>query len=171
MDKYYQEGKGYTQPYMDALMDPQGLQNKWTQGYETSPYAKQAMDMASQSGLNAASSMGLMGSTPALQAIQGGASNIAMADRQNYLNDLMNKYQMGAGMATNAQGNAMHMGDAMGGLKFGERQAGSNMIGQGLNFAGNLAGNWLTGGFGQGGMGRGMFQPNQDYMSGRGRGY
>jgi hypothetical protein len=163
MKKYYEQGKGYTQPYLDALKDPRQLQADWINSYEASPYANQTRDTAMQGGLNAASSMGLMGSSAALQAMQGGASNIMNADRQAYLNDLMNKYQMGAGMAQNAQQNEMNMGNQMGGLEFGRRQAGSNMIGQGLN----LAGNWLTGGFGQGGFGRGMFQPNADYFGGR----
>lgn len=160
MDKYYQQGLGFTQPYMNALMDPAALQSQWAEGYAMSPAAQQAQNMATQSGLNAASSMGLMGSQPALQAIQGGASNIALADRQSYLNDLMEKYKLGAGMAGNASSNAMNMGNVMGGLKFGERQAGSNMFGQGLGMLGNLAGNWLTGGFGKGdSFGRGMWSP------------
>src|ERR1017187_6227036 len=86
LDKYYDQSQGFNQPYnqngldqgkniqdmIQKLMNPQGLYDEWSKGYEKSEGAKQAEGMANESGLNAASSMGLMGSSPALQAIQGG---------------------------------------------------------------------------------------------------
>ena len=76
LDKYYAQGQGYLQPYnqfgqnaygdintaMKALLNPEELQNKWTQSYTESPQAKQAEAMAQEHGLNAASGLGLMGS-------------------------------------------------------------------------------------------------------------
>lgn len=110
---FYNEGKGYQQPYnqwgqeshgalqemLDKLKDPAALQNEWIKSYSESPAAQQAETQATQSGLTAAGQMGLGGSNTALQAIQGGASNIALADRQKYLDDLMTKYQNAAGIA------------------------------------------------------------------------
>lgn len=184
MTQYYNQAQQGMQPYMQQgqqagqqlggamrkLLDPGALQNEWTQGYEMSPQAKQAQQMASQQGLDAASSMGLMGSQPALQAIQGGASQIALNDRQNYLNDLMQKYQSGIGVGQNMMGvgagaagqmgqQGMNMGNTMGGLAAGRQQAGGSMLSGLLGSAGRLGMDYLTGGFGAGGMGRGMWSP------------
>lgn len=122
LDKYfnqsrdlYNQGQGYLQPYnqfgMDAhsnlsnamrrLLDPAGLQNEWTKGYTESEAAKNTARMAQENGLDAASSLGLMGSNTALNAIQGGTTQIGLADRENYLNNLMQKYLAGAGIAGN----------------------------------------------------------------------
>ena len=49
---------------------------------------------AQEQGLSAASSMGLLGSTPALQAIQAGRSQISNADKHQYLSDLMESIYM-----------------------------------------------------------------------------
>lgn len=139
MKQYYQEGQGYLNPFLQALSDPQALQSQWTQGYETSPYAKQMQASAGQYGMDAASSMGLLGSSPALQAIQGGQSNIMAKDRQQYLGDLMQKYLAGAGIAGQMQQGAMGMGQMMGQAAYGaesERQrAGSGIFGS----LGNIA--------------------------------
>ena len=89
---FYNEGKGYQQPYnqwgqdahsslqemLDKLKDPAALQNEWIKSYSESPAAQQAETQATQSGLTAAGQMGLGGSNTALQAIQGGASNICL---------------------------------------------------------------------------------------------
>jgi len=162
LDKYYQQGQGYLNPYnqygqgaygnlseaMKALLDPQALQDKWAKGYTESEAAKNAEAMAKEHGLDAASSMGLMGSSPALGAIQAGTSQIAMDDRENYLNNLMQKYMAGAGIAGNifntgagAAGqmanNAMNMGQNSAQMAFGRQNAGGSMFG-------NLLGAWLV---------------------------
>jgi hypothetical protein len=170
MQPYYQQAQGMLQPYqgfgqkggealggmMERLMDPAALQAEWIGGYEESPVAQQARDQAMQSGLSAASSMGLMGSTPALQALQGGASNIALADRQNYLNDLMQKYlsgaqiggqMMGAGATAAGQGAqaAMGMGENIGQLAYGQYAAPGNLLGRIGGGLTGLAGSALGG--------------------------
>jgi hypothetical protein len=160
LQKYFQQAMGYQQPFQqngvnqgqiltDAqkqLMNPSELLNKWTAGYETSPYAQQLMDQSKSSGLDAASSMGLMGSSPALSSIQNSAGNIMQKDRETYLNDLMNKYMQGLGIgkdiystgaatAGNMGNQAMNMGNMMGGAKYGETNAPGNMIGNLMNMA------------------------------------
>ena len=106
LDKYYQQAMQQLQPYntngqqqygnlneyINNLMHPEKLQDEWVKNYKESEAAKNAENTAQEHGLSAASSLGLNGSTPALQAIQQGTSGIAAADRQNYLNDLMQKY-------------------------------------------------------------------------------
>lgn len=107
-----------------ALMDPAALESKWASSYEESPYAKQMLEMNKNSGLDAASSMGLMGSSAALGNIQTGAGNIVNADRRNYLSDLMNKYMSGIGIGQNMYGIGADMGKTMGGQAM---QQGANM--------------------------------------------
>ena len=140
MDNYYNQAQGYQQPYnqmgqqggaatqgaMQNLLNPEQMQNQWAQGYQESPYAKQMEQQAQSSGLDAASSMGLMGSSSALQGIQAGRSNIMGADRQKYLDDLMSKYQLG----TQTAGNMMNMGSQT------ANQMGNNAMNQGQNSAG-----------------------------------
>lgn len=170
MQQFYNQAQGYQQPFMNqgqqaygdlysamkALLDPEKLQSEWTEGYETSPAAIQAKDLAEQSGLNAASAMGLMGSRPALDAIHTGSSNISLADRQNYLNDLMLKYMQGAGVAggiyntganaaTNLSQNAMNMGQNSAQLAFGEENAPGDMFSNLLGGAIGLLGTALGG--------------------------
>lgn len=153
LQDYYGQQQGYLQPYqqqgqeayghlsgaMQNLLDPQALHNEWAQGYEASPYSQMQQAAATQQGLNAASSMGLMGSTPALQAIQAGTSQIGARDRERYLDSLMQKYLSGAGLAQNifgtgAQagsqmaGNAGQMGQNMAQMKFGEQNAPGQMF-------------------------------------------
>lgn len=164
-----QQAGGNLQEMMQKFMNPGELQNEWSQGYETSPYAQQLMGQAKESGLDAASSMGLMGSSAALNNIQNQSGNIMQSDRQNYMNDLMQKYMQGMGIgqnmynqggnAANQMGqNAMNMGQNMGGLEYGKQGAGSDYLMRMLGGLGGFGKNWLTGGFGTGDYGRGMFQ-------------
>jgi hypothetical protein len=164
LDKYYQQGQGYLQPYnqfgqnaygnineaMQALLNPEALQSKWAQGYEESPAAKQLEGMAQEHGLNAARSMGLMGSTPALQAIQAGTSQIGANDRQQYLDNLMQKYLAGIGIGQDIFGkgasaagqmsnNANQMGQNSAQMKFGEQNAPGNMFSKLLEGAASFA--------------------------------
>jgi hypothetical protein len=173
LDKYYQQGQGYLNPYnqfgqdahgnlseaMKRLLDPAALQGDWIKSYSQSPAALNAAAMAKESGLDAASSMGLMGSNTALSALQGGASKIALDDRQNYLNDLMNKYLAGAGIAgnifntgANAAGqmsqNAMGMGGNSAQMAFGQQNAPGDLFGKLLGTAVGAASGGKTGGGG-----------------------
>lgn len=169
LDKYYNQSQGYLQPYnqygqdahtdintaMHSLLNPEELQNKWTQNYSESPQAKQAEAMAQERGLNAASSMGLMGSNTALDAIQSGTTQIGLNDRQRYIDDLMQKYIQGTGIGQNIfnqgagiagqQGqNAINMGNSSAEMAYGKENAGGNalsgLIGQGIGLAGSALG-------------------------------
>lgn len=188
LDKYYNEAQGQLNPFINnasgafvnmnnaqnALMNPQYLLDLFNKGYNESDVAKQSEAMAGQHGLNAASSMGIMGSTPALSAIQSGTAGIAAQDKQNYLNDMMQKYMQGVGINQNIYGtgaqaagqgsqNAMQMGDwsntnaanrqSAGGRLFGGLLGtGATLLGGALGgpmgaAAGNAIGNaWSTGG-------------------------
>ncbi len=174
LDKYYQQGQGYLNPYnqfgqnaygnysdaMKRLLDPAALQAEWTKGYSESPSAKNAEAMAQQHGLDAASGLGLMGSNTALGAIQGGTTQIGLDDRQNYLNDLMQKYMAGAGIAGNifntgagAAGsmanNAMNMGNNSAQMAYGAQNAPGDLFGKLLGMGVGA----MTGGAGGGGGG------------------
>ena len=123
-DRAWNEAQGYGKPYwqagvdqtgkltgaQDRLMNPGQLQNEWAQGYETSPYARQLLEHNQGAGLDAASSMGLNGSSAAAANIQQGAGNIVAQDRQQYMNDLMQKYLAGIGIGQNIYGEGAGMG-------------------------------------------------------------
>lgn len=174
LDKYYNQAQGNLQPYnqngldqysnlnefIKNLMNPEALQNKWAEGYKESPSAIQAEKMAQEHGLNAASSMGLMGSNTALNATQAGTTQIGLDDRQNYLDNLMQKYMAGAGLVQGAYGtganaagqmgqNAMNMGQNSAEMAYGKQNAGGNMlsglIGQGIGLAGSALGGPMGG--------------------------
>lgn len=170
LQPYNQQGLdqyGTLSDYIKNLMDPQALQDKWASGYKESEAAKNAEAMAKEHGLDAASSMGLMGSNTALNAVQAGTSAIGAEDRQNYLNDLMQKYLAGAGlsqgiygtganaasgMSSNAMNmgtNAMNMGQNSAQMAFGQKNApGSlfgNILGAGVGLAGSMLGGPMGG--------------------------
>ncbi len=170
LDKYYNQAQGALSPYnqqgqsqygnlnqyIQSLMDPQALQDKWSKGYKESEAAKNAEAMAQEHGLGAASSMGIMGSTPALQAIQAGTSQIGAEDKQQYLNDLMQKYMQGAGLSqgiygtgANAAGqmgqNAMNMGQNSAQMAYNQKNAGGNMFSGLLGLGGSILGSAIGG--------------------------
>ncbi len=177
LNKYYQQEQGYLNPYnqfgqgaygdysgaMKRLLNPQALQNEWIQGYSESPSARNAEAMAQEHGLDAASGLGLMGSNTALNAIQGGTTQIGMNDRQNYLDNLMQKYLAGAGIAGNIfntgastantmSNNALNMGNNSAQMAFGEQNAPGDLFGKLLGTGVGYA----TGGMGGGASGAGM---------------
>ena len=180
----YNEGQQFYQPYnqhglesgdqlqklLAMLSDPTKLQGEWAKSYQTSPEALQKQQEAKTSGLDAASSMGLLGSSSAVNNIQTGASNIANQDRDSYLNRLMQTLQQGIGVgqnlygvganAANQQGqNAIHQGDTQAQLDFQRKNAGSNFLSQ-LGQGGiEMLLKYLTGGLGQGSYGRGSLTP------------
>ena len=189
---FFNKGQGLQQPFQQAgvdqipglseaikkLMNPADLQNEWSKGYETSPYAQQLMEGAKTEGLDAASSMGLMGSSAALGNIQNNSTNLMNADRQQYLQDLMQKYMTGiqgsqnllstgattAGNMANQNmqmgTNAMNNAENMAGLEYGKQNAGSNMLKQIMGMIGGGATDYLTGGMGKGSYGRGAWAPS-----------
>lgn len=161
----YEEGKKYQLPYQQAgteqlgrlneaensLLNPQDLISKWLSGYENSPWAKQLLEQNQASGLDAASQMGLSGSSAALGNIQQGAGNIVKQDRETFLNDLMKQYLEGIGLgksiyetgANTAAGlgtNALRHGENIAGLEYGRTAAPGEMFGKLLGFGANAAG-------------------------------
>ena len=171
MQKYYRDAQGKLQPYnqhgldqygrlndqANQLNDPAALQAKWASTYEMSPSARMAQEHASQSGMNAASSMGLMGSSGALNNIQQSAGEIMQGDRQAYMNDLMQKYMASIGIGQNIYGtganaagamsnNAMNMGTNMAGAAFGQQNAPGAMLGDWLGKAADAGINFASGG-------------------------
>lgn len=159
LDEYYNQAQGNLKPYnqnglnaygglntaMGKLLDPAALQDEWNKTYQESDYAKQNEAMAQQNGLNAASSMGIMGSTPALQAIQAGTSGIGAKDRQQYLDDLMKKYMAGIGIGQDIYGKGANAAGQMSqnAMTQGENSA-TNAFGK-TNASGNLFGNLVQG--------------------------
>lgn len=156
-NQYYNQGQGYLDEYNKNLSDPAALRDKWEKGYKESEAAKNAEGAATQHGLDAASSLGLNGSSPALSAIQAGTSAIGAEDKQNYLQDLMDKYKTGAGVAGQMSNNAMNMGDRSGAAAFGEHGAGGDLFGGISGSVIKQLMNYLTGGFGTGSFGRGIW--------------
>ena len=171
LNKYYDQAQSSMQPFVqqgqqqygninnsiNALLDPQALQDKWSSGYQESQAAKDSQGMAQQQGLDAASSMSLMGSNTALNAVQAGTSQIGAQDRQTYLDNLMQKYMAGTGMAQNVYGqgataagqmsqNATNMGQNSAQMAYGEQNAPGQMFGNLIDTGANLASSWLIGG-------------------------
>ena len=130
--------------------------------YKESPEAQHLAAGAKQQGLDVAGSMGLMGSTPAMQAIQSGTGNILASDQQNYLHNLMNQYLSGANIAQGMYGIGANVGQRLGedvaSAQAKEASSGlgglGSLIGGGLGWLGGLpgvgsavgkmAGGWLT---------------------------
>lgn len=160
----YNTAQGYRQPFIDKgvgagntlqdmlnkLVNPVDLQNEWSKGYETSPYAKQLQAEAQSGGMDAASAMGLGGSSAALSNIQKGSADIMQKDRQNYMDDLMKKYHDAMGIGENMYGvgantanqgaqSAQSHGEWQGQNEFNKTQAGSNMLKQILGMLGGGA--------------------------------
>lgn len=142
-----QEQMGRLAGMSEQLSHPNQFLANLMQGYETSPYAKQLQSEAQSQGMDAASAMGLGGSSAALQNIQRGASDIMQKDRANYLQNLMNTYLSGAGIAQNMFGTGAQMagrlGEGMGSAAFGEQVSpGQQAMGFGGLLAGLMGGNY-----------------------------
>ena len=158
--QFAQQGIGYQEPFRQAgldqlgrlnsaensLLDPSKLLAQWMGDYTTSPYAQRSIENAKSAGMDAASSMGLSGSNAAVSNIQNSASDIMNADRQTYLNDMMQKYMAGIGIGQNMYGigastagnmgnmmshmgdQAMNFGQNMGQAAYGARNAPGDML-------------------------------------------
>jgi hypothetical protein len=152
-EKKWQQAQGFQQPYNTAgqeqvgrlntaennLLDPSSLLSDWMQKYQVSPYAQKSMQNAKESGLGAASSMGLLGSSAALNNIQNSSSDIMNADRTQFLNDLMQKYMTGIGIGQNMYGvgastaanlgnQAVNVGGNTGSMAYGQANAPGNLL-------------------------------------------
>lgn len=154
MRPFIQAGQGAIAPMQGAaaaLMDPAKLREQWLSSYQLSPEAKMEQGMATQQGLGAASSMGLLGSSPALRSIQGGTAQIGLQDQQNYLQDLMNKYTTGInvnksllGTGANLTGTwgegglAENMGNEMANMQYGKEESPWSTIGSLIGGAGGF---------------------------------
>lgn len=164
---FYNQGQSYLQPYntqgqnaypflsgaMEKLLNPAALEAEFLQSYKTSPSAKYAMEDALYSGRNALNSMGMLGSSPALRAMQEGAARIAEQDRMNYLDRLTNKYLQGAGVAQNLYGtgasvasqlgqNAFNAGNTLGNIAYNQYAAPGQLFGGVLGTAAGFAAPW-----------------------------
>lgn len=167
----YDEAMKMMRPFLDSLSDPASLQDTWSSGYEESPYAHQLEVGAFDRGLNAAGSMGLGGSSAALSNIQDESSHIMQSDRQQYMNDMMQKYMAAMGLSQNMAGTTMNQGGTEAGLSFGRSNAAPNFLMQWLNSGAEATLGAATGGAsfgatgfhpptgGSGGAGSGMYKP------------
>jgi hypothetical protein len=186
----YEQGQGMRQPFIEQgqqaggdimsmlqkLMNPGALQDEWSKGYNESDYAKQGQAQAQANGLDAASAMGLGGSSAALSNIQNQTSAIGQQDKQQYMQDMMQKYMAAMGLGSNIYGQGANMsaqganaagqfGNEQAGYLGNKAAAGGNMFGNIMGGAAGLAGgvlggpiggaigNWLGGKMGN--------QPNQ----------
>jgi hypothetical protein len=171
LQEFFQKAQGYNQPIADQgqsqfgrlnnqaneLGDPAAFQAKLDSSYQTSPQAKQDIAQANSSGLDAASSMGLLGSSAALGNIQKGASNIMEGDRADYIKNLMQNYLSSVGIGQNLYGvganasnalatNATNMGENMAGLTGAAVNAPGAQLGKLAGGAADLGINYFTGG-------------------------
>lgn len=174
LDKYYQQGQNYLQPYRehgeeaygklseatDNLLDPSSLFDKWIQDYQQSDVANFNQERARQNGLNSASSMGLVGSSPALQSLQAGQNEIGAQDQMAYIDKMIQQYLQGAGLAQGVYGqgaqagnqlshNAVNMGNSSAEMAYGRQNAPGNMFNDLLKtgayaYAGGGPGGWST---------------------------
>lgn len=183
---YYEESKTYLNPYnqrgneaatsleewMRRLSNPAELENEWANSYQKSPYAQHMLEENQANGLDAASQMGLVGSSGALSNIQAGAHNVVNQDRNQYLADLMQKYMAATGIGQNLYntgasaagalaGNANNMGENIAQLRFNKQAARNNMISGMTGFGG---GSMFGGAGGSSGGSSGGGQNTQQFM-------
>jgi hypothetical protein len=180
LNKYWQQAQQFQQPFMNNaqgvygglneafqnLLDPSKLQDMWSKNYKESDYAKNMEHELMDRGLNSAQSMGLGGSSSALQALQGGTQKVVNDERQKFLDDLMKKYMTGIGLGeniygtgANAAGNlsnqAMHMGEDSAQMAFGKENAPGDLLSRilqgGVSFATPFAQAWGMNKMGMGG--------------------
>jgi len=165
LDKYYGQSQSYLQPYQEqgqeqygnlqqaiqSLLNPSSLHDRWLQEYDQSEASKIAQARAMEQGNRAASSMGIMGSTPALQAMQAGGAEIGAQDQQRYIERMIQQYLQGAGLAQNIYGhganagnqmsqNAANMGNNSADMAYGKQNAPGQLFGNFLGSAANLVG-------------------------------
>lgn len=144
---------GDYQNWLQSQQDPSQFINDQMQNYQTSDYAKNLQQQAMNAGQNAASASGLMGSTPMMQQLQNNAGQIASADQNQWLQDVLgintqygegqNNLMTGGQKSANSLTNMYNqMGQQMGNMAYGQ-QAGKNQdfwntMGGGLGMLGGL---------------------------------
>lgn len=165
--EWAQKAQGTQQPYLDAGTGAIRDYQKWLQGqqdpskfindqmknYQTSDYAQNLQQQSMNAGQNAASASGLMGSTPLMQQLQSNAGQIASADQNQWLqnvlginsqygqgqNNLMTGGQNAANSLTNMYTQmGKNMGDAAYGKTAGKQQDFWNTIGGGIGMIGSF---------------------------------
>ena len=94
LDQYYQQGQQAIQPYMQHgqeaygalsgamqnLLNPSDFYDQLLGNYKQSDASRFAQERAKNEGLNALSAMGMTGSSPGLQALQRGQSELGAED-------------------------------------------------------------------------------------------
>ena len=171
MEQYQQwadKAQGTQQPFLNAGTGAIGDYQKWLQGqqdpskfineqmknYSASPYAQNMQQQAMNAGNNFASANGLMGSTPMAQQMQQNAGNIASADQNQWLqnvlgintqygqgqNNLMQGGQNAANQLTNLYGQT---GKEMGDAAYGKEKSKSNDFWGALGGLGGLIGSFF----------------------------
>lgn len=168
LEKYYQQGQSYLQPYnqhgqeaygnlsgaMEKLLNPAQLYDEFAASYQPSEYARLNKERALNDAMRAASSMGMVGSTPALQAIQGGLHEIDAQDQMRYIENLINQYLQGANIAQGIYGqgantagqmgqNALNFGNSAAEMAYGKQNAPGQLFGNLLGTGANLAGAYM----------------------------
>lgn len=155
-----QDAYKHIQEMLSSLADPDKLQTEWSSKYQESPYAKQLESAAKQRGMESASAQGLLGSSAALSNVQNSATGIMNQDRQQYMNDMMQKYMgglsgfqnlygTGANFAGQSANSAESLASGQAALGFGGQTAGASMLGQGAGGLFNMLMQYLM--MGQGG--------------------
>lgn len=149
---YANAGKGAISDYQKWLQgqkDPSGFINNLMGQYQESPYAQNLQQQSMNAGNNAASASGLIGSTPFLQQQQQNAGQIASADQNQWLqnvlgintqygqgqNNLINSGQNSANSLGNLYG---QMGQGAYGKEAGKQQDFWNTLGGGLGTIGSF---------------------------------
>ena len=174
MNQFYNQAQGHLAPYaqqgqaaygplsgaMESLLNPAQLRDRFANEYQMSDMAKMDQSSARDSTLAALSSMGLMGSTPGLQAMQAGENHIAAQDKKRFFDDMINQYVQGAGLAQGIYGqggqmasmlgqNAMNMGGVSGDNAYNRQNAPghmfSDLLGKAISVGGGMMGvhEWL----------------------------
>jgi hypothetical protein len=176
--QYYANAQRYLQPYnqqgldqygrlntqADKLNNPVQLENDWASSYTESPYAKFLKEDAKNSGLDAASSMGLIGSSSALNNIMNSSSNISQSFRQKYMDDLMQKFMTSIGIGQNLygtgenaastlSGNTMNAGENLAQTAYGKANAPGASLMKLIGLAADAGINYATGGVAKGATG------------------
>lgn len=162
--KYMGMGQQTQQPYLNAGNGAIGDYQKWLQGqrdpskfinqqmgnYQESPWAHNMQQQAMNSGQNAASASGMMGSTPMMQQMQQNAGNISSQDQNQWLQHVLGintQYGQGQQNLMNTGQNAANhltdmysqMGQQMGNAAYGQEAGKSNDLWNTIGGIGSLA--------------------------------
>ncbi len=136
--KYTEQGRQTQQPWLQAGQQAIPQYQNWLQSqqnpsefinnlmgqYQESPYAQYMQQQSMNSGQNAASASGLMGSTPLMQQLQQNAGNIASSDIGSWLQNVLGiNTQYGQGQQNLMQG-GQNSANALSGMY---QNAGQNM--------------------------------------------